>query len=97
MQASLESEAKGRAELMRMKKKLESDINELEIALDHANKANVDAQKNIRKYQDQIKELQVPLINTTIIHALERELQSCSLGFFHLLAIAHFCAENLKI
>lgn len=69
MQASLESEAKGRAELMRMKKKLESDINELEIALDHANKANVDAQKNIRKYQDQIKELQV---NTATCIALKR-------------------------
>jgi len=38
MQASLEAEAKGRAEALRMKKKLEADINELEIALDHANK-----------------------------------------------------------
>jgi len=33
MQASLEAEAKGRAELLRVKKQLESDINELEIAL----------------------------------------------------------------
>lgn len=33
MQASLESEVKGKAELLRIKKKLESDINELEIAL----------------------------------------------------------------
>uniref|UniRef100_A0A4Y0ARL8 Myosin motor domain-containing protein n=1 Tax=Anopheles funestus TaxID=62324 RepID=A0A4Y0ARL8_ANOFN len=40
MQASLEAEAKGKAEALRMKKKLEADINELEIALDHANKAN---------------------------------------------------------
>lgn len=38
MQASLEAEAKGKAEALRMKKKLEADINELEIALDHANK-----------------------------------------------------------
>ena len=38
MQASLEAEAKGRAEALRMKKKLEADINELEVALDHANK-----------------------------------------------------------
>jgi len=44
---------------MRLKKKLESDINELEIALDHANKANADAQKNIKKYQEQIRELQL--------------------------------------
>lgn len=41
MQASLEAEAKGKAEALRMKKKLEADINELEIALDHANKVIV--------------------------------------------------------
>ncbi|XP_076340339.1 myosin heavy chain, muscle-like isoform X1 [Tachypleus tridentatus] len=58
MQASLEAESRGKAEALRMKKKLESDINELEIALDHANKANADAQKNIKRYQQQIKELQ---------------------------------------
>jgi predicted nucleic acid-binding Zn-ribbon protein len=34
-------------------------IQELEIALDHANKANADAQKNIKKYQEQIRELQM--------------------------------------
>lgn len=61
MQASLEAEAKGRAEAMRMKKKLESDINELEIALDHANKANAEAQKTIRRYQAEIIETQVGL------------------------------------
>merc|ERR1711931_444952 len=37
MQASLEAEAKGKAEALRLKKKLEADIGELEIALDHAN------------------------------------------------------------
>merc|ERR1712180_99037 len=40
MQASLESEQRAKAEALRMKKKLEGDINELEIALDHANKAH---------------------------------------------------------
>lgn len=54
----MENETKGKADLLRLKKKLESDINELEIALDHANQANADAQKNLRKYQDQIRELQ---------------------------------------
>ncbi|KXJ68998.1 hypothetical protein RP20_CCG000603 [Aedes albopictus] len=58
MQASLEAEAKGKAEALRMKKKLEADINELEIALDHANKANAEAQKNIKRYQQQLKDLQ---------------------------------------
>ncbi|VDK27060.1 unnamed protein product [Gongylonema pulchrum] len=58
MQASLEAESKGRSDLLRMKKKLESDISELEIALDHANRANVDAQKNAKRYQDNVRELQ---------------------------------------
>ncbi|KAL9923618.1 myosin heavy chain isoform 11-T13 [Glossina fuscipes fuscipes] len=61
MQASLEAEAKGKAEALRMKKKLEADINELEIALDHANKANAEAQKNIKRYQQQLKDLQTAL------------------------------------
>merc|ERR1712121_216007 len=41
MQASLESEQRAKAEALSMKKKLEGDINELEIALDHANKASL--------------------------------------------------------
>ncbi|XP_024080489.1 myosin heavy chain, muscle isoform X35 [Cimex lectularius] len=61
MQASLEAEAKGKAEALRMKKKLEADINELEIALDHANKANAEAQKSIKKYQQQLKDVQTAL------------------------------------
>merc|ERR1712020_466348 len=40
MQASLETEQHAKAEALRIKKKLEGDINEFEIALDHANKAN---------------------------------------------------------
>lgn len=44
-----------------MKKKLESDINELEISLDHSNKANVDLQKHIKKIQTDMKDLQVRL------------------------------------
>lgn len=32
-----------------MKKKLEADINELELALDHANKACAEAQKSIKR------------------------------------------------
>ncbi|XP_042857492.1 myosin heavy chain, muscle-like [Penaeus japonicus] len=59
MQASLEAEAKGKAEALRMKKKLESDINELEISLDHSNKANVDLQKHIKKLQSEMKDMQV--------------------------------------
>merc|ERR1712223_28058 len=45
-----------KAEALRIKKKLEGDINELEIALDHANKANSEAQKAIKRYQGQHRE-----------------------------------------
>merc|ERR1711994_597425 len=56
MQASLESEQRAKAEGLRIKKKLEGEINELEIALDHANKANNEAQKSIKRYQGQFRE-----------------------------------------
>merc|ERR1712012_645725 len=56
MQASLESEQKAKAEALRIKKKLEGEINELEIALDHSNKANSEAQKSIKRYQGQVRE-----------------------------------------
>jgi len=54
MQASLEAEQRSKAEALRIKKKLEGDINELEIALDHSNKANSEAQKSIKRYQVKI-------------------------------------------
>ncbi|XP_042889747.1 myosin heavy chain, muscle-like [Penaeus japonicus] len=57
MQASLEAEAKNKAEALRMKKKLESDINELNIALDHSNKANLDLQKQLKKSQGELKDM----------------------------------------
>merc|ERR1719384_2568051 len=56
MQASLETESRAKAEALRIKKKLESDINELEIALDHANKANAEAHKSIKRYQGQLRD-----------------------------------------
>merc|ERR1719429_24735 len=37
MQAALETESKGKAEALRMKKKLEADVGELEMSLEHSN------------------------------------------------------------
>lgn len=59
MQGSLEAEAKSKAEALRLKKKLESDINELEISLDHSNKAYSDLQRSYKKTQGEFKELQI--------------------------------------
>merc|ERR1719438_294263 len=56
MQASLEAESRAKAEALRIKKKLEADINELEIALDHSNKANSEAHKSIKRYQGQLRD-----------------------------------------
>ncbi len=54
--ASLEAEQRAKSEALRLKKKLEQDINELEIALDHANKANNEGQKAIKRYQAQLRD-----------------------------------------
>jgi len=54
--ASLEAEQRAKSEALRIKKKLESDINELEIALDHANKANSEGQKAIKRYQANLRD-----------------------------------------
>ena len=61
MQASLEAEARGKAEAMRVKKKLEADINELEVGLDAANKGRSESEKNIKKLQQQVHELQLSM------------------------------------
>ena len=58
LQASLEAESRAKTEALRIKKKLESDINELEIALDHANKANSEAHKSIKRYQAQLRDVE---------------------------------------
>merc|ERR1711994_17916 len=58
LQASLEAESRAKSEALRIKKKLESDINELEIALDHANRANAEAHKSIKRYQGQLRDVE---------------------------------------
>merc|ERR1719151_127660 len=61
MQSALEQESKGKAEAIRMKKKLESDVSELETSLEHANAANVETQKSIKTYHMKIREVQASL------------------------------------
>merc|ERR1719470_713640 len=59
LQASLECEQRAKAEALRIKKKLEGEINELEISVDHANKANNEASKLIKRYQGQFRDAEV--------------------------------------
>merc|ERR1712150_428384 len=55
------TESKGKAEALRMKKKLEADVSELETSLEHANAANQETQKSIKKYHQQIRDAQTRL------------------------------------
>merc|ERR1712240_365781 len=58
MQMELEAETKGKVEALRMKKKLETDVVDLGVALEHANAANAESQRNIKRIQTTIREVQ---------------------------------------
>jgi len=57
----LDMECKGKVEALRMKKKLESDVVELETELEHANAANVESQRAIKVLGQKIREVQARL------------------------------------
>jgi len=61
MQSAVESESKAKAEAMRMKKKLETDVLDLDCNLEHANAANAETQRTIKNYQLSLREAQVKL------------------------------------
>merc|ERR1711936_1029483 len=48
MQSAVETEGKAKAEALRMKKKLETDVLDLESNLERANAANADTQRSIK-------------------------------------------------
>jgi len=73
MQNSLSLETAAKGEALRQKKKLEADMNELGIALEHANCSNVESQATIKKYQHQIKEAQLVLEQEQIARDRARE------------------------
>uniref|UniRef100_UPI00358FD88F myosin-6-like n=1 Tax=Myxine glutinosa TaxID=7769 RepID=UPI00358FD88F len=69
MQSSLENEAKSRIEALRVKKKLEGDLNELEVQLAHANKFAAESQRSLRSQQQQIKDMQLQV--DSVMHDAE--------------------------
>merc|ERR1719201_1333321 len=73
MQASLANETRAKGEAIRQKKKLEADMNELSIALEHANGSNTESQVTIKKYQQQIKVAQMSLEEEQIMRDKARE------------------------
>ncbi|XP_072918398.1 myosin-7-like [Hemitrygon akajei] len=64
MQSALDSEAKARNEAIRLKKKMEGDLNEMEIQLSHANRQAAESLKMLRSVQSQIKDVQLELDET---------------------------------
>merc|ERR1719330_2274399 len=61
MQGAIEAESKAKAEALRMKKKLESDVLDLDTHLEHANAANQETQKSLKNLHDQIRGSQAKL------------------------------------
>merc|ERR550539_818529 len=58
MQMALEAETKGKVEALRMKKKLDSDVVDLGVALEHSNAANAESQRQISLLQNNIRGIQ---------------------------------------
>merc|ERR1719394_388245 len=55
---ALEAESKGRCSPERMKKKLEADVIDLHTALEHANAANAESQRQIKVIPNRLREVQ---------------------------------------
>uniref|UniRef100_A0A8D0EC16 Myosin heavy chain 3 n=1 Tax=Salvator merianae TaxID=96440 RepID=A0A8D0EC16_SALMN len=61
MQSALDAEIRSRNEAIRIKKKMEGDLNEMEIQLSHANRVAAETQKHLRNVQGQLKDTQLHL------------------------------------
>uniref|UniRef100_A0A670JSM9 Myosin heavy chain 2 n=1 Tax=Podarcis muralis TaxID=64176 RepID=A0A670JSM9_PODMU len=61
MQSTLDAEIRSRNDALRLKKKMEGDLNEMEIQLSHANRQAAEAQKNLRNTQGILKDTQIHL------------------------------------
>uniref|UniRef100_A0AAY4AFE7 Myosin heavy chain 7 n=1 Tax=Denticeps clupeoides TaxID=299321 RepID=A0AAY4AFE7_9TELE len=61
LQSSLESETRSRNEALRLKKKMEGDLNEMEIQLSQANRQATEAQKQLKGLHGHLKDAQLQL------------------------------------
>lgn len=55
MQSALDAEVRSRNEAIRIKKKMEGDLNEIEIQLSHANRQAAETLRHLRSVQGQLK------------------------------------------
>ncbi|XP_036197775.1 myosin-13 [Myotis myotis] len=61
MQTMLDAEIQSRNDALRLKKKMEGDLNEMEIQLGHSNRQLAETQKHLRTVQGQLKDSQLQL------------------------------------
>uniref|UniRef100_A0A8C7TBL2 Myosin motor domain-containing protein n=1 Tax=Oncorhynchus mykiss TaxID=8022 RepID=A0A8C7TBL2_ONCMY len=61
MQNTLDSEVRSRSDALRVKKKMDGDLNEMEMQLSHANRQATEATKQLRNVQGQLKDAQILL------------------------------------
>ncbi|XP_041628119.1 myosin-4 isoform X2 [Vulpes lagopus] len=61
MQSTLDAEIRSRNDALRIKKKMEGDLNEMEIQLNHANRQAAEAIRNLRNTQGILKDTQLHL------------------------------------
>ncbi|XP_076837060.1 myosin-7-like [Brachyhypopomus gauderio] len=61
LQSSLEAETRSRNEALRVKKKMEGDLNEMEIQLSQANRQAAEAQKQLKSLHANLKDCQLQL------------------------------------
>ncbi|XP_064423645.1 myosin-4 [Latimeria chalumnae] len=61
MQSTLDAEVRSRNDALRVKKKMEGDLNEMEIQLSHSNRQAAEAQKQLRNTQGILKDAQLHL------------------------------------
>ncbi|XP_061588848.1 myosin-7-like [Cololabis saira] len=61
LQSSLEAETRSRNEALRLKKKMEGDLNEMEIQLSQANRQAAEAQKQLKSVHAHLKDSQLQL------------------------------------
>lgn len=55
LQSTLDAEMRGKNDATRIRKKMETDLNEMEIQLSHANRQAAESQKQLRNIQAHLK------------------------------------------
>merc|ERR1712112_336432 len=85
IQIALADETKGKVEALRLKKKLDNDVIDLGVALEHANAANAESQRNIRLIQDNIRNVQKRFVD---------EVRAKAVATDNLLAADRRCNSN---